>query len=49
MGLAVGVTGLLGRLDFAFRYRRALFDAAAAGRFADLFLERLLRLGRGEG
>ena len=46
MGLSVGVAGVQGRLHVAFRYRRALFDDGAARRFADLFLECLLRLGQ---
>jgi NRPS condensation-like uncharacterized protein len=48
MGLSVGVAGVHGRLHLVFRYRRALFDAGAARRFADLFLECLLRLGQDE-
>jgi NRPS condensation-like uncharacterized protein len=48
MGLSLGVAGVQGRLHLAFRYRRALFDDGVARRFADLFLECLLRLGQDE-
>jgi hypothetical protein len=47
-GLSVGVAGVQGRLHLVFRYRRALLDDGAARRFADLFLECLLRLGEVE-
>jgi NRPS condensation-like uncharacterized protein len=48
MGLSVGVVGVRGRLNLAFRYRRALFDDGAARRFADLVLECLIGLGQDE-
>jgi NRPS condensation-like uncharacterized protein len=48
MGFSVGAAGVQGGLHLAFRYRRALFDDGAACRFADIFLECLLRLGRDE-
>ncbi len=40
-GLAIGTVTASGRLHLAVRYRRRLFDAPAAGRFADRYLSEL--------
>lgn len=47
-GLALGTGVYKGRLLVTLRYCRALMDEPSARRFADLYLERLLRLGRGD-
>jgi NRPS condensation-like uncharacterized protein len=47
VGVAVGGAIFRGRLYLGLRYRRALFDAGAAQRFTDLFLDHLMKLGRG--
>jgi NRPS condensation-like uncharacterized protein len=44
LGLAVGAATVAGRLHLAFRYRLRLFDADAAGRFADRYLSELDRV-----
>ncbi|MGF7236066.1 MAG: hypothetical protein ACQSGP_14060 [Frankia sp.] len=43
-GLAIGVTGYGGRLRLGFSYHRALFDPAAAARFAALYATALSEL-----
>ena len=43
-GLAIGAASLSDRLHLVIRYRRALFEARAARRFSDLFLEILTEL-----
>ncbi len=44
LGLTVGAVTVDGRLHLAFRYRHRLFDAPAAGRFADAFVAELVGL-----
>ena len=44
LGLTVGAVTVGGRLHLSFRYRRRLFDAHAAGRFADRFVAELTGL-----
>ncbi|MFN2609016.1 MAG: condensation domain-containing protein [Acidimicrobiales bacterium] len=42
--LSLGIAGVGGRLDLSFRWRRPAVGAAAAQRFADLYLEEVGRL-----
>lgn len=44
LGLSVGVVTAAGRLHIAFRHRHALFDGAAARRFAERYVHTLERL-----
>jgi NRPS condensation-like uncharacterized protein len=48
-GLSVGAITVEGRLQLCFRYRRALFDDAAAGDFAAEYAAVLTSLAAGEG
>ncbi len=45
-GLAIGVATLGRQMHFSFRYRHPLWDASAAGRFAQRYLDDLERLVR---
>jgi NRPS condensation-like uncharacterized protein len=47
-GLALGAGVYKGRLLVTLRYHRALLDDPAARRFIDLYVDRLVRLGRDE-
>jgi ABC-type glycerol-3-phosphate transport system substrate-binding protein len=48
-GIAFGTGILGGQLLITFRYCRAVFDEPAARRFADLFVEHLMKLGTPDG